>query len=493
MKTIKLNVEGIIHHLGLGILIVGIATAIVATGIYVYSRAHTSHAGGLNYAYLGTLKWGILSTATVPPPPVSVPAGTSWIKVYACREDSYGYYGYPFNQYSSLSEINSVLKPNYNPNVELESTWSGSQSSKKSINSKAQTVESLKPSLSPLTSSENSQAGPGSPGNSGASGPIPVETVNFMFVLDPASKDSSNIYIVPAFDYVGGINGDSYPAYNINAPNANLLPLMSSSWWDNSVRTSSYSFPVGWPLFYNVLFSYSMKNLSSNYYDELSNYNTGSYVVNLGQYYNIGLAVNSLPLCTSTASSSRAMPAETSRSSHVAVKSTNNTSNNTTNTSTSSQSSKTTNSNTTATKLTTTQTQTCQNHFSEISTILGRVNTRTSNQINLLSSTANNVESFYAKQNRTISNYQQLTAAVSSEEATAQKGYSAMKADSNFSCSSSNPKGTIITYQGDLKAEINNLQNLKTSVTNLINAVAKVNGVNVSFLNNGDSADVGIS
>ena len=503
MKTIKLNNKGIIHHIGLGLLIAGIVAAIVATGIYVYSRAHTSHAGGLNYAYLGTIPGGqfdqidILGQSAGPQLPVSS------VQVYGCRQTSNGMVNNStFSHYSSSAEVVS----------------GASLTSQQIDSAQNQTHSYVKQQVNSLLNSRPTAA---VVNNQNQYDPLPpIYTINFMFKLTNTSPS------VPSSAYSPQLQ-IAYPEETSTGKYATFYDGVGSSVsWQGNV--GSYSFtgiPVNESIYYdindqvNILRKYTAvfngtTSTTTKYIELVQPTSYGYDIPSLGSYlppsdvyytnpspgtpisqdsFNngtlyLGMAVNSIPDCSSSTTSyaSYGVPSSSNHLSHVAVKSTtsNNSSNNTTNTSTSSQSSKTTNSNTTATKLTTTQTQTCQNHFSEISTILGRINTRTSNQINLLSSTASSVENFYTRQNRAVSNYQQLIAAVSGEETTTQKGYSNMKTDSNFSCNSSNPKGTIITYQADLKAEINNLQNLRAAVNNLINAVAKANGVSVSMSNN---------
>ena len=333
MKITKLNNKGIIHHLGLGILIAGIEVAIVGTGLYVYSNAHKSHAAGWSTV-------GMYNNA----------------KIFACSTAVSGYYG----------------------NLEHVGVFSNGGD------------------LS-LGAVQNSKY---------------VQYVNV--------TKSTEGFIWASVDLNEHVNIISEPAGKIIDQ---LGPGTSNPWKNIVCPTSTTS-------------------------------NVGSGKVGPGKS---GNSVGQLRSSNST---------------------------NSTSTSTTSQSPNTTTSTTTtATSLTAAQIQTCQTHFSAISTVLGTINTRTEDQINFLNETATNVESFYIKQNKTVANYQQLVGVVTNDEATVQKGYSTLKNDSNFNCTGSNPKGTIITYQSDLSAEINNLQSLRTAVINLINAVATANGVSISMSN----------
>jgi hypothetical protein len=55
MKTRKLNQRGFSHFEA--ILLIVVLVVIGSVGTFVYSRMHKSHAGGLNYANLGTVTW----------------------------------------------------------------------------------------------------------------------------------------------------------------------------------------------------------------------------------------------------------------------------------------------------------------------------------------------------------------------------------------------------------------------------------------------------
>ena len=122
----------------------------------------------------------------------------------------------------------------------------------------------------------------------------------------------------------------------------------------------------------------------------------------------------------------------------------------------------------------------CQNRESAINNIMSRINTRANNQITLFATIATRVEAFYVKQGKTVSNYAQLVQAVTTAQAKATSDFATVKTVSNFSCSSSDPKATVDSFQGYLKTEISDLQSFKLAVKNLIVGVASANGVTVS-------------
>ena len=132
------------------------------------------------------------------------------------------------------------------------------------------------------------------------------------------------------------------------------------------------------------------------------------------------------------------------------------------------------------THLATAQLTACKNREAAITNIMTRIDTRAQNQITLFGTIATRVEAFYTKQGKTLSNYDQLVAAVNAAQAQANKDFGTLQSNNTFSCSASNPKGMVTAFQSYLKTEITDLQNYRTAVKNLIVGVASVNGVTVS-------------
>jgi hypothetical protein len=126
------------------------------------------------------------------------------------------------------------------------------------------------------------------------------------------------------------------------------------------------------------------------------------------------------------------------------------------------------------------QLKVCQNREKAINNIMSRVDTRAQNQLTLFGTIATRVEGFYTSKGKTVSNYDQLVAAIASAKTQATTDLSTMQSGSTFSCTSSNPKGAVTVFQGYMKTEITDLQNYRTAVKNLIVAVASANGTTVS-------------
>ena len=121
----------------------------------------------------------------------------------------------------------------------------------------------------------------------------------------------------------------------------------------------------------------------------------------------------------------------------------------------------------------------CDTRLSVITGIMSRIETRLQNQLNYMSGIASRVEAFYAKSGKTVSNYSQLTAAVSGAEAQAQSDLTALEDSGSFSCGVSSPGSFISSFQARVKTVITDLQNLRTTIKDLIVAVAQANGVKV--------------
>ena len=123
----------------------------------------------------------------------------------------------------------------------------------------------------------------------------------------------------------------------------------------------------------------------------------------------------------------------------------------------------------------------CSNRQAAITKIMSNITNRVNNQLSLFSNIALNVENFYNSSNskQTLSNYSQLVQNINQAKLQATNDATTLGDNANFSCSSSNPKAMVTTFQGYLKTEINDLQNYRTSVKNLIVAVAKANGLTI--------------
>lgn len=126
------------------------------------------------------------------------------------------------------------------------------------------------------------------------------------------------------------------------------------------------------------------------------------------------------------------------------------------------------------------QLKACQNRENAIKNIINRIDTRVQNQLTLFGTIATRVENFYTSKGKTVPTYVQLVSDVAAAKAQAQADMTSMQGHSSFSCSSSDPKGMVSSFQGYMMTEITDLQNYRTAVKNLIVAVAKANGTTVS-------------
>ncbi len=125
----------------------------------------------------------------------------------------------------------------------------------------------------------------------------------------------------------------------------------------------------------------------------------------------------------------------------------------------------------------------CQKRQNAVRTIIGRLDTRLSNQLSLFTAIAGRVESFYSKSSNKVTNYNQLLTNLSTTSSVVRTEYSRLQANSTFSCNSSHPKAMVDSFIGDLHTTISDLKAYKTAVKNLIVAVAKANNVSLTTKN----------
>jgi hypothetical protein len=134
-----------------------------------------------------------------------------------------------------------------------------------------------------------------------------------------------------------------------------------------------------------------------------------------------------------------------------------------------------------ATKLADAKLKACQNRETAINNIMGRIADRGQKQLDLFSTIATRVETFYTDKGKTLGNYDALVADVTAKKAAAQTEVDAVKASSvTFKCDGTDPKGAAASFKDGLKAEIDALKAYKTSVKNLIVGVKSVQGSTTS-------------
>lgn len=126
----------------------------------------------------------------------------------------------------------------------------------------------------------------------------------------------------------------------------------------------------------------------------------------------------------------------------------------------------------------------CQQREKSIDNIMARIADRGQKQLNLFSSIATKVETFYTNKGKTLSNYDTLVADVNAKQAAAQTAVNTVKADkADFKCDGTDPHGAAATFQADLKLEISALKDFRTAVKNLIVGVKSVEGTTQSSSN----------
>ncbi len=117
----------------------------------------------------------------------------------------------------------------------------------------------------------------------------------------------------------------------------------------------------------------------------------------------------------------------------------------------------------------------CDKRQSAITDKMSRIAERGQKQLDLFSSIATRVETFYANKGVTLTNYDALVAAVDAQKVVSQAAVDAVKADkADFKCDGTDPAGAATSFKADLKSEITALKDYRTSVKNLIVGVKSV-------------------
>jgi hypothetical protein len=123
----------------------------------------------------------------------------------------------------------------------------------------------------------------------------------------------------------------------------------------------------------------------------------------------------------------------------------------------------------------------CQNRETAINNIMARIATRGQKQLDLFTTIATRVETFYTTKGKTLSSYDALVADVTAKKTAAQTAVDTVKADqANFKCDGTDPHGASDTFKADLKLEISALKDYRTAVKNLIVGVKSVQGTTSS-------------
>jgi len=119
----------------------------------------------------------------------------------------------------------------------------------------------------------------------------------------------------------------------------------------------------------------------------------------------------------------------------------------------------------------------CQTRETTIDGIMGRLGDRGQKQLDLFTTIATRVETFYKKSGKTLDNYDTLVAAVNTAKDNGQTAVDQVKADkANFKCDGTDPSGAATSFKTDLQTEITALKNYRTAIKNLIVGVKSVIG-----------------
>jgi putative heme degradation protein len=117
----------------------------------------------------------------------------------------------------------------------------------------------------------------------------------------------------------------------------------------------------------------------------------------------------------------------------------------------------------------------CKNRQNSVADIMGRINDRGQKQLDLYTKVSERVQKFYTDKGHTLSNYNELVAAVNAQKAAAQAAVDALARDkAGFSCDNPDPKATATSFKNDQKAVTEALKNYRAAIKALIQGVKSV-------------------
>jgi hypothetical protein len=117
----------------------------------------------------------------------------------------------------------------------------------------------------------------------------------------------------------------------------------------------------------------------------------------------------------------------------------------------------------------------CEQRKTRITNIMNRAVTRAERQLNLFSTIAERVKTFYTEKGRVVANYAELVAAVDAAKAKAEADIAALKDLEPFACDSDDPKGQAEAFKLALTTVRKDLKDYRTAVKNLIVGVKSAN------------------
>ena len=110
----------------------------------------------------------------------------------------------------------------------------------------------------------------------------------------------------------------------------------------------------------------------------------------------------------------------------------------------------------------------CEQRQAKIKAIINRSITRAERQLKLFTTISERVKTFYQEKDRTVTNYDDLVAAVDAAKAKAQAELEVLKDLDAFDCNAEDPKGNAEAFKEALKMINQDLKDFRTAVKNLI-------------------------
>ena len=122
-------------------------------------------------------------------------------------------------------------------------------------------------------------------------------------------------------------------------------------------------------------------------------------------------------------------------------------------------------------KLSAIKAKVCEKRVNVIKSIMAKAAVQGAKHLDVFTKIATRVEEFYTTKKLTVSNYDALVADVTAKKTAAQAAIDAVKNDTSFSCSDTNPIGKIDGFNDKVRAMHTALKDYRTAIKNLIVAV----------------------
>lgn len=125
-------------------------------------------------------------------------------------------------------------------------------------------------------------------------------------------------------------------------------------------------------------------------------------------------------------------------------------------------------------RLSKTKLDVCTKKTKHVNQVMNRVTERATAQLAVFTKISDRTQAFYLSKGKAFAGYDALVKAAAAAKVQAETDIKALKADGAFTCSSTDPKGSVAAFKTKTKLVVTDLKAYKTAVKNLIVAVKSV-------------------